>query len=99
VEGVIGAKEGSELSPGFESLLMSFGCKMDAVIWHSLMDIAILVSLRLSMPYEDDQLGEKSQTADLLVRIIAKVAIHFELLTLGFPILQPLNNENRLQLL
>jgi len=54
VEGVIGAKEGSELSPGFESLLVSFGCEMDAVIWHSLMNVAVLVAFRLSMAYEDD---------------------------------------------
>ena len=54
MEGVIRAEECSKLAACFESLLMSFGCKANAMVWHSLVYLAILVAFRLSMANEDD---------------------------------------------
>lgn len=54
MEGVIGTEECAQLATCFKSLLMPFWCKADAVVWHGLMYIAILVAFGLGMPYEDD---------------------------------------------
>jgi hypothetical protein len=54
MEGIIRAEKGSEFAASFEGLLMSFRGETDAVVWHSLVDVAVLVSFGLGMPYEDD---------------------------------------------
>jgi hypothetical protein len=54
MEGIVRAEEGSEFAACFEGLLMAFRCETDAVVWHSLMDVAVLVSFGLGVPYEDD---------------------------------------------
>jgi hypothetical protein len=54
VKGVIWPEECPELAASFKSLLMSFGCETDTVIWDSLVYVAVFVAFRLSMSNEDD---------------------------------------------
>lgn len=38
------------------NLLVTFGGKLDAVVWNHLVDLAVFIALTLGMPHQDDQL-------------------------------------------